>query len=105
MSSVLRPTPILEDQVPLFMSFSDRVTQLYPQVPGSLFVTSYYSQGYGGGIRPRLHTGNSDFMASNNWMVGENKLERVCREVLEACYEMLHVHLPGGTEEDHIIPQ
>jgi hypothetical protein len=23
----------------------------------SLFVTSYYSQGYGGGIRPRLHTG------------------------------------------------
>jgi hypothetical protein len=33
------------------------VALLYPQVLGSLFVASYYSQGYGGGIRPRLHTG------------------------------------------------
>jgi hypothetical protein len=28
------------------------VAQLYPQALGSLFVTSYDSQGYGGGIRP-----------------------------------------------------
>jgi hypothetical protein len=27
----------------------------------SLFVASYDSQGYGGGIRPRLHTGSVDF--------------------------------------------
>jgi hypothetical protein len=27
----------------------------------SLFVTSYYSQGHGGGIRPRLHTGRLEF--------------------------------------------
>jgi hypothetical protein len=28
-----------------------------PEALGSLFVASYDSQGYGGGIRPRLHTG------------------------------------------------
>jgi hypothetical protein len=28
------------------------VAQLYPQALGSLFVVSYDSQGYGGGIRP-----------------------------------------------------
>jgi hypothetical protein len=33
------------------------MAQLYPQALGSLFVVSYASQGYGGGIRPRLHTG------------------------------------------------
>jgi hypothetical protein len=31
------------------------VAQLYPQALGSPFVASYDSQGYGGGIRPRLH--------------------------------------------------
>jgi hypothetical protein len=31
------------------------VAQLYPQALGYLFVASYDSQGYGGGIRPRLH--------------------------------------------------
>jgi hypothetical protein len=29
------------------------VAQLYPRALGSLFVASYDSQGYGGGIRPR----------------------------------------------------
>jgi hypothetical protein len=32
------------------------VAQLYPQALGSLFVASYHSQGYGGGIRTRFHT-------------------------------------------------
>jgi hypothetical protein len=32
------------------------MAQLYPQALGSLFVASYDSQGYGGGIRTRLHT-------------------------------------------------
>jgi hypothetical protein len=32
---------------------------VYPQELGSLFVDSYDSQGYGGGIRTRLHTGFS----------------------------------------------
>jgi hypothetical protein len=30
--------------------------RLYPQALGSLFIASYDSQGYGGGIRPGLHT-------------------------------------------------
>jgi hypothetical protein len=33
----------------------NRVTRLYPQALGSLFVSSYDSQGYGGGILTRLH--------------------------------------------------
>jgi hypothetical protein len=44
-----RPTANLEDQVPVFMCPSDRVAQLCPQTPSSLFVTSYNQQGYGGG--------------------------------------------------------
>jgi hypothetical protein len=34
------------------------VTQLYPRALGSLFVATYDSQGYGGGILTRLHTGD-----------------------------------------------
>jgi hypothetical protein len=34
------------------------VAPLYSQVLGSLFVASYDSQGYGGGIRTRLHAGD-----------------------------------------------
>jgi hypothetical protein len=49
--------PHLEDQAPVFISPRDRVAQLYPQALGSHFVASYDSQGYGGGIRTRLHTG------------------------------------------------
>jgi hypothetical protein len=36
---------------------SDTVAQLYPQAPVSLFAAFYDSQGYGGGILTRLHTG------------------------------------------------
>jgi hypothetical protein len=39
------------------MSPGDRVAQLHPQAPGSLFVAFYDSQGYGGGILTHLHTG------------------------------------------------
>jgi hypothetical protein len=53
----MRPSPNLEDRVPVFMSPSDRVAQLYPQAPGSLFIVFDDSQGYGGGILTRLHTG------------------------------------------------
>jgi hypothetical protein len=58
MSSALRPTPNLEDEVPTFMSPCDTVTQLYPQVQGYLFVAFYFSQGYGGGILTCLHMGS-----------------------------------------------
>jgi hypothetical protein len=40
----------LEGQVRLFISLTNRMTQLYPQALGSLLVTFYDSQGYGGGI-------------------------------------------------------
>jgi hypothetical protein len=53
----IRDSPNLEGQVPIFMYTKDRVTQLYPQPLGSLFVAPYNSQGYSGGNRPQLHTG------------------------------------------------
>jgi hypothetical protein len=36
------------------------VARLYPQALGFIFVASYDSQGYGGGIRPHLHTGYNE---------------------------------------------
>jgi hypothetical protein len=53
--SQIRDSSNLEAQVPVFISPRNRVAQLYTQALGSLFVASYDSQGYGGGIRPRLH--------------------------------------------------
>jgi hypothetical protein len=55
--SQIRDSPNLEGQVLVFISARNRVARLYPQELGSLFVASYDSQGYGGGIRPSLHTG------------------------------------------------
>jgi hypothetical protein len=54
--SHIRDSPNLEGQAPVFISHRNRVAQLYPQALGSLFVASYYSQGYGGGMRTCLHT-------------------------------------------------
>jgi hypothetical protein len=51
-------SPNLEGQVPISIYPRNRVDQLYPQALDSLLVASYDSQGYGGGIRPRLHTAN-----------------------------------------------
>jgi hypothetical protein len=52
--SQIRDSPNLEGQVPVFMSPRNRVALLNSQALGSLFVAYYDSQGYGGGIRPRL---------------------------------------------------
>jgi hypothetical protein len=49
----------LEALVPVFISLRSRVTRLYLQVLGSMIVASYDSQGYGGGIRIRLHKESS----------------------------------------------
>jgi hypothetical protein len=54
--SQIGDSPNLEGQVPEFTSPRNRVAQSYPQALGFIFVTSYDSQGYGGGIRLRLHT-------------------------------------------------
>jgi hypothetical protein len=56
--SQIADSPNLEGQVLVFISPRNRVARLYHQALGSLFVASYDSQGYGGGIRPRLHTGS-----------------------------------------------
>jgi hypothetical protein len=48
--------PNLEGEVPIFIAPRNRLAQLYPLALGSLFVASYVSQGYGGGILTRLHT-------------------------------------------------
>jgi hypothetical protein len=55
--SQIRDSPNLEGQVPVFISPRNRVAQLYPQAFGSLFVASYDSQGYGGGIRTCFNAG------------------------------------------------
>lgn len=54
-SPALAPTPDLEDQVSVCMSSTDKVAQLYPRAPVSLFV-AHDSQGDGGGILTRLRT-------------------------------------------------
>jgi hypothetical protein len=59
-------SPNLEGQVPVFISPRDRMAQLYSQALGTLFVASHDSEGYGGGIRPRLHAGR---LNSLNWTI------------------------------------
>jgi hypothetical protein len=54
--SQIRDSHNLEGQVLVFISPRNRVTQLNPQALGSLSVAYYFSQGYGEGIRTRLHT-------------------------------------------------
>jgi hypothetical protein len=56
--SQIRDFPNLEGQVPIFISPRNRVARLCPKALSSLFVASYDSQSYGGGIRSRLHTGS-----------------------------------------------
>jgi hypothetical protein len=56
--SQIRESPNLEGQVHVFISSRNRVARLYLLALGSLFVASYDSQGYGGGIRTHLHMGD-----------------------------------------------
>jgi hypothetical protein len=58
--SLIRDSPNLEVQVSVFISPRDRVARLCPQALRSLFVVSYDSRGFGGGVRLRLHTGTGD---------------------------------------------
>jgi hypothetical protein len=55
--SQIRDSPRPKGQIPAFISPRDRVAQLHLHAVGSLFVASYDSQAYGGGIRRSLHTG------------------------------------------------
>jgi hypothetical protein len=60
----LKTPPNLQGQVSVFITPRIRVAQLYPPGTGSLFVASYESQGYGGGIRNHLHVGNPSLSKS-----------------------------------------
>jgi hypothetical protein len=53
----IRESANLKGQVPVFITPRNRAHRLHLQALGSLFVAYYDSQGYGGGIRPRLRTG------------------------------------------------
>jgi hypothetical protein len=53
----LETPPTWRARCPYLCPTQNRVAQLYPQALGSLFVVSYDSHGYGGGIPTRLHTG------------------------------------------------
>jgi hypothetical protein len=59
-------SPNLEGQVPKFISPRNRVAQLYPRALDSLFVASYDSQGYGGGILTRLHASKQENLILTN---------------------------------------
>jgi hypothetical protein len=50
------------------MSPRNRLAQLYPQALGSLFVSSYDSQGCGGGILTHLHTGFDAWSWSESYL-------------------------------------
>jgi hypothetical protein len=67
--SQIRDSPNLEGQVPVFISPRNMVSQLYPQALGSLFLPSYDSQGYGGGIWTRLH---SSYLTKNALHLQDN---------------------------------
>jgi hypothetical protein len=56
--SQIRDSANQEGQVHILISPRNRVARLYTQALGSLSVASYIWQGYGGGIRPRIHTGS-----------------------------------------------
>jgi hypothetical protein len=77
--SQIRDSPNLEDQVPVFISPRNRVAQLYSQALGFLFVASYDSQGYDGGIRSRLHIHCSSCPAHNFSACAAQKTPFVCR--------------------------
>jgi hypothetical protein len=79
--SQFRDSPNMEGQVPVFISPRNMVAQLYPQAPGSHFVASYDSQGYGGGNRTRLHAGPqlagcSSCIVSGGWGGGELRFQQ-----------------------------
>jgi hypothetical protein len=53
--SLIRDSPNLEGQVFVFICPRNKVAQLYLKALDPLFIATYDSQGYGGGIRTRLH--------------------------------------------------
>jgi hypothetical protein len=100
-SPVSNPPPYLEGQVPVFMSPGDRVAQLYPQAPGSLSITLYGSQGYGGGNLTCFHKGGGFkvFTVLKNYVVTfVLTMEAVCSsKTLVPTYETRQCRNPQDT--------
>jgi hypothetical protein len=83
-------SPNLEGRVPIFISPKNRVAQLYPRALGSLFVASYDSQGYGGGILTLLHTGQN-WLSSDLISLSSISSVRVTT-VIHSSYLNTHTH-------------
>jgi hypothetical protein len=77
--SQIQDSPNLEGQVLVFISERNRVAQLYPQVLGSIFVTSYDSQGYGGGIRTPPPHSEANFHFTTYYLIrhGPHRKHRI----------------------------
>jgi hypothetical protein len=54
-------TPPTRREFPVFMSHRKRLAQLYVQELSTLSIVSYDPQGYGRGIRTRLHAGGGGY--------------------------------------------
>jgi hypothetical protein len=85
--SQIRDFPHLDGQVPVFLFPRKRVAQLYPQALGFLFVASYYSQDYGGGIRTSLHTGTDSIALVVLPITSRHRLHREHRSL---SYSIVH---------------
>jgi hypothetical protein len=85
--SRIRDSSNLEGQVPVLVSPRKMVVQLYPKARGSLFIASYDSQGYGGGVRTRLDTG----ITSDLLTLGLSCLEHVGTDRVEHAVTLIVV--------------
>jgi hypothetical protein len=77
MSSALRPTPNLKDQVSVFMSPSDKGPRYTHRHRVLFFAVFYDSQGYGGGILTTLHMG-TEYEITNLKMEREYCVRPLC---------------------------
>jgi hypothetical protein len=83
-------SPNLEGQVPVFISPRNRVAQVYPRALGSYDD----SQGYGGGIIIRLHTGRNLNVFSRNVKQGNLKHIMRCYSKRWYCIQDVSVYRP-----------
>jgi hypothetical protein len=86
--SLVLDSPNLEGQVPVFVSPRNRVAQMYSRALGSLFGASYDSQGYGGVILIRLHTGQCIFKIRRSFIQG------AASSLWQLPYEKGILHIP-----------
>jgi hypothetical protein len=84
--------PQSEGPGPIFISPWNRVSRLYPLALCSLFVASYVSQGYGGGILPHLHTGILIWVWVILRSVGQSVLEQSTHLGLTTRFLLLSDH-------------